>query len=99
MSRLAALLRRLADRLDPPRAAPAEEVRMISRQELRGIQQELLQMIDSWIYLSRSAERDDGLMWIPRDVLETVAYFIGQEIDARDRDFERIERDPTVVLR
>lgn len=75
-------------------------MRMVSREELRQIQQELLQMIDSWIYLSRvDGRRADGLLWIPREVLETVAYFIGQEIDARDRDFVTMEKDPTTVLR
>ncbi|MFP5365159.1 MAG: hypothetical protein ACLGI5_20815 [Thermoleophilia bacterium] len=103
MTRLAALLRGAADRLDPPEAAPAEtEERLVwrSRDETREIQRGLLRMIDDWIYLSRIEGREaDGLMWIPRDVLSNIAYFIHHELDTRDRDYENVERDPTVVLR
>lgn len=99
-SRVATLLRRFADRIDPPVVAPPESMRMVSREELRGIQRELLRMIENWIYVAQVDGRNtDGLLWIPRDVLETIVYFLGEEIKARDRDFVAVETNPTTVLR
>ena len=100
LARLLRLLAGLADRLDPPPVAPAEDVRLVSREELRAIQDELLQMIENWIYVARIDGRGaDGLLWIPREVLETIRYFLGEEINARDRDFEAVETNPATVLR
>lgn len=103
MSRLGALLRRLADRVDPP-APPAPpvsagEVKLISRDELREVQKQALQMVDDYVYLSRCQNPDDGLLWFPTDVLDAVAYLVGHELETRGRDFAAIERDPRMVLR
>lgn len=98
----AALLRRLADRIDPPRAEAPEagDVRWVSREELRAIQQEVLQLVDDCAFLARvDGRRGDGLLWIPREALESILYFFGQEISTRDRDLATIECDPTTVLR
>lgn len=98
--RVGEVLRRVADRLDPPRPAPVGEMKLVSRQELREIQEELMQMIDSLFYLSRRDGRGgDGLMWITRAELDVIIYFLQHELDSRDRDLETFERDPTVVLR
>lgn len=74
-------------------------MRMVSRDELREIQGRGMQMIDDFIHLSRSAGRDDGLLWVPTDVLASVTWLIEVELEVRHRDYERIERDPRTVLR
>lgn len=57
-------------------------------------------MIDDWIHIARSDGRAaDGLLWVPRDVLSNIVYFLGLELDIRDSDLAAIERDPHTVLR
>lgn len=103
VARFAGVLRRVADHLDPPPAARADEQEKLvwrSREETRRIQRELLQMIEDWTHLARVDGRHaDGLLWIPNDVLSSIVYFIGHEIETRERDFDSIERDPRAVLR
>ncbi|HUR86339.1 MAG TPA: hypothetical protein VMY78_13440 [Solirubrobacteraceae bacterium] len=92
-------LRRIADRIDPPRAAPSGEDLLVSREELRTIQETGVQMMDDWIYVSRMSGRDDGLLWMPREILASIQWLIDMELEVRDSDYAAIEKDPAVVLR
>ncbi|HEX4345258.1 MAG TPA: hypothetical protein VHZ31_06815 [Solirubrobacteraceae bacterium] len=97
-SSLAPLLRRWADRLDPPTLEAAADTVLKSRDEIREIQAQALRMIEDYAFLTRGSV-DDGLMWFPTDVLKVVAYFFTNEFELRGRDFDAIERDPTVRFR
>ena len=82
---VAPLLRQLGDRLrgyadaiDTPEVPKPPEMKLISRQELREVQQLGMRMISDWLHLSRSDGRDSGLLWIPTDVLQSILWFVGE---------------------
>jgi len=97
--RLATRLRRVADRIDAPEAAPAPEMKLISRTGLREVQMTGLQMIRDYSFVSRERGPSEGFVWFPREVLHSMTWLITTELETRERDFAAIEKDPLTVWR
>jgi hypothetical protein len=98
--RFAGALRRLADRLSPPAPeAPAGEVKLVSRDELREIQAQGMEMAIDYFCVSRQHAQNDGLLWIPRSVLSSISWLIDLEVEVRESDFATIENEPRAALR
>lgn len=93
---LAGLLRHLATRLDPAPPEPEPDLIAISRARLREAQEQGLRMVADYAALGRDG---DGMLWFPVEALKSIAWLIADELGGRDRDFELVERDPTVRLR
>ena len=98
MSRLAALLRRLAARIDPtdpqPPASPAQaqkrryEEGPISR--VREIQEERIRELEYLIDRNREHDPGTGLAWLEGWQLAALADLLQHELDLRDDQLERL---------
>jgi len=97
--RVAAVLRRFVDRIDSPEPEPPKDMVLITRSELREIQTQGLQMIDDYADVSRERGPGEGLLWFPRQVLQSIDWMVTTELESRDRDFATIESDPRTVWR
>jgi len=97
--RLARVVRRLADWLDTTAAPPPPpNMTLVSRAELREIQMTGLRMIRDFSFVSRERGPAEGLVWFPREILQSFAWLIKTEIETRERDFAAIEQDPRAAI-
>jgi hypothetical protein len=97
--RVAAVLRRFVDRIDSPEPEPPKDMVLINRSQLREIQAEGLQMVIDYAWVSRERGPGEGLLWFPRQVLQSIDWLVRDELEMRDRDFATIESDPQTVWR
>jgi len=54
-------------------------------------------MISDFDETSKSLGSNEGLLWFPSEVLKSIGWFVGVELESRDRDFAAIESDPRTV--
>lgn len=97
-TRLAALLRRLADRIDPPARVPSEPVPDVlfgppeygPLTVVRERQEERLHELEHLINRIRDHDPDSGLLWFESWQLEVLKRYLEHELRLRGRRFELV---------